>query len=213
MAAGSHVYKTVTVKATLSENGNVQEICCVCGDVKRSAEISKVEAVSLAADRYTYNGKARRPSVAVKDAKGKKIAANSYRVSYKNNKQIGRATVVVTLRGNYKGTIHKTFDILPKPVSISRLKAAKKGFQMSWKKQNIQADGYQIQYCINRNFKGKTRKNIFIKKAKTFSKKITKLKARQKYYVRLRTLKNVKIDGKTTKFYSDWSNVKTVRAK
>ena len=42
---------------------------------------------------------------------------------------------------------------------------------------------------------------------------VTKLKAKKKYYVRVRTYKKVKINGKSTKIYSGWSKVKTVVTK
>ena len=42
---------------------------------------------------------------------------------------------------------------------------------------------------------------------------VSKLKAKKKYYVRVRTYKTVKIDGKNIKVYSSWSDVKTVTTK
>lgn len=47
----------------------------------------------------------------------------------------------------------------------------------------------------------------------TTSKKISKLKAKKTYYVRIRTYKTVKVDGKSTRIYSDWSKVKKVTTK
>ena len=62
--------------------------------------------------------------------------------------------------------------------------------------------GYQIQYSTNSKFK-KNNKKIKIKNAKTVSKKITKLKASKKYYVRIRTYQGKK--------YSKWSKVKSIK--
>ena len=64
------------------------------------------------------------------------IPKDSYSVTYKNNKNVGRASVTVTLKGNYKGTLTKTFDILPKGTGISKLKGSVKGFKATWKKQS-----------------------------------------------------------------------------
>ena len=44
-------------------------------------------------------------------------------------------------------------------------------------------------------------------------KKISKLKGKKKYYVRIRTYKNVKVNGKSRKLYSDWSDRKTAVTK
>ena len=63
-------------------------------------------------------------------------------------------------------------------------------------------------YSTSSNFKSgnKTKK---ITSNKTTSKKITGLKAKKKYYVKVRTYKTV--NG--TKYYSGWSKVKTVTTK
>ncbi len=72
-----------------------------------------VKSVTLSADKYTYNGKAKKPSVTAVDSNGKKISSKYYTVSYKNNKNVGQATVTVKFKGNYSGTVKKTFIIKP----------------------------------------------------------------------------------------------------
>lgn len=85
--------------------------------------------------------------------------------------------------------------------SITSLSAKDNGFTVKWKKKSG-ITGYQIQYSTNSKFK-KGNKSIKIKNAKTISKKITKLKAAKKYYVRIRTYKGKK--------YSKWSKVKSIK--
>ena len=85
--------------------------------------------------------------------------------------------------------------------SITSLSAKDNGFKIKWKKKSG-ITGYQIQYSTNSKFK-KGNKSIKIKNAKTVSKKITKLKAAKKYYVRVRTYKGKK--------YSKWSKVKSIK--
>lgn len=85
--------------------------------------------------------------------------------------------------------------------SITSLSAKDNGFKIKWKKKSG-ITGYQIQYSTNSKFK-KGNKSIKIKNAKTISKKITKLKAAKKYYVRIRTYKGKK--------YSKWSKVKSAK--
>ena len=71
-------------------------------------------AVTIAKTNYAYNGKAKVPKVSVV-LKGKTLAANTdYIVIYRNNKNIGTATVTITGIGNYTGTISKTFTIRAK---------------------------------------------------------------------------------------------------
>ena len=85
--------------------------------------------------------------------------------------------------------------------TITSIKAQNKAFTVKWKKKSS-ITGYQIQYSTNSKFK-KGNKSIKIKNAKTISKKITKLKAAKKYYVRIRTYKGKK--------YSKWSKVKSIK--
>ena len=59
----------------------------------------------------------------------------------------------------------------------------------------------------------KTTKITTIKKNKVTFAIMKKLKAHKKYYVRVRTYKTVKVNGKATKIYSSWSKVKSVKTK
>lgn len=73
---------------------------------------------------------------------------------------------------------------------------------------NSRITGYNIQVATNSSFtKGK--KSKYVKGYSKESKKITKLKAKKTYYVRVRTYK--KTDNVT--LYSGWSAVKKVKTK
>ena len=72
--------------------------------------------------------------------------------------------------------------------------------------------GYQVQVATNKKFK-KNKKTVTIKKQKTTKTTVKKLKAKKKYYVRVRTYKTVKINGKSIRIYSGWSKAKTVTTK
>ena len=151
----------------------------------------------------------------MKDSKGNSLSVGrDYEVAYATGrKNPGVYTVTVTLKGNYGGSVAKTFTIRPKGCSLGKLTAKSKGFQVAWKGQKSQTSGYQIQCCMAKNFKGKTAKFVDMKKNTTVKKKVSKLKAGKKYYVRIRTYKTVKVNGKNTKLYSDWSKIKAVRTK
>ncbi len=126
-------------------------------------------------------------------------------------KNVGKYTVKVTLKGNYSGTKSLTYNIIPKGTSVSKVTAAK-GFKVTWKKQATQTTGYEVQYSTASNFK-KGNKTVTVSKNKTTSKSVSKLSAKKKYYVRVRTYKTVKVGGKSVKLYSGWSKAKSVTTK
>lgn len=116
------------------------------------------------------------------------------------------------MKGDYTGKYRKTFQIIPKGTAISGVKAKKKAFSVSWKKQAKQTSGYQIQYAVDAKFK----KSVVTKNVNNTKKvklDVTKLKAKKKYYIRVRTYKTVKVNGKSKKIYSGWSKVKAVTTK
>ncbi len=208
-----HDYQRVTVKATTSKNGSIQKKCKFCGDVSEAVPIAYPKTVALSKSSVTYTGKAQKVSVKVKDSAGRAVASANYSVSYSSNKNVGEATVTVKFKGNYTGSVKKTFRILPKGTSLSKVSAKSKGFSAKWKKQASQTNGYQLQYSTNSKFKGKDAKTVSIKKNRTTSKSVSKLKAKKKYYVRIRTYKTVKIKRKNVTLYSAWSKAKAVKTK
>ena len=175
--------------------------------------VTKASSIKLKATSLTYNGKVRTPKVIVKDRTGKTLVKNTdYTVSYaKGRKYVGKYAVKITFKGKYSGTKTLYFTIKPKATSISSLKAGSKKFTVKWKKQATQTTGYQVQYSASSKFsKAKT---VTVGKNTTVSKKISKLSGKKKYYVRVRTYKTVKINGKSIRIYSGWSKAKTVTTK
>ena len=163
-----------------------------------------VSNVKLNRTSYTYTGKSIRPSVTV-TVNGKKIGASAYKLYYKNNKNSGIGTVQVRGTGKYS-RINKTltFKILPPKTLLTGLKKANRSFTASWKK-NIQATGYQIQYAADSRFT-KERKTVTVGKQSATRYKISGLKNKKTYYVRIRSYKRV---GKKV-LYSSWSTVKKI---
>ena len=164
-----------------------------------------VSNVKLNRTSYTYTGKSIRPSVTV-TVNGKKIGSSAYKLYYKNNKNSGIGTVQVRGIGKYS-RINKTltFKILPPKTLLTGLKKANRSFTASWKK-NIQATGYQIQYAADSRFT-KERKTVTVGKQSATRYKISGLKNKKTYYVRIRSYKRV---GKKV-LYSSWSTVKKIR--
>ena len=212
----AHNYKNkkVTKRATTSKNGTFTAVCSVCG-AEQTEVIYAAKTIKLSKTSMTYNGKKQKPSVTIMDAAGKKLKnGTDYKVTYpKKTQNVGKYTVTVKLKGNYTGTVKKTFTILPKNTAISKLTASKNTVTVKWRKQTKQTAGYEIQYSTSSKFTKKTTKTVKVTKNSTTSKKITKLKAKKKYYVRIRTYQTVKVGKKSTKIYSGWSKAKTITTK
>ena len=209
----AHTTKQTVTKATPTANGKIVNYCSVCKKTLSTTVITKASSIKLKATSLTYNGKVRTPKVIVKDRTGKTLVKNTdYTVSYaKGRKYVGKYAVKITFKGKYSGTKTLYFTIKPKATSISSLKAGSKKFTVKWKKQATQTTGYQVQYSASSKFsKAKT---VTVGKNTTVSKKISKLSGKKKYYVRVRTYKTVKINGKSIRIYSGWSKAKTVTTK
>ena len=209
----AHTTKQTVTKATPTANGKIVNYCSVCKKTLSTTVIPKASSIKLKATSLTYNRKVRTPKVIVKDRTGKTLVKNTdYTVSYaKGRKYVGKYAVKITFKGKYSGTKTLYFTIKPKATSISSLKAGSKKFTVKWKKQATQTTGYQVQYSASSKFsKAKT---VTVGKNTTVSKKISKLSGKKKYYVRVRTYKTVKINGKSIRIYSGWSKAKTVTTK
>lgn len=172
--------------------------------------LSRTAKVTLSQSVYTYSGSGKKPAVTVKAGKKKLKAGSDYVLSYKNNVNVGTASVVVAGKGNYTGKITRTYTINPKGTSLAgKLTARSKGFIVKWKKQANNMTGYQVQYSTSHKFTKKTTVIKTVKKKTSTKLTVKKLKARKKYYVRVRVYHNVK--GK--KYCSGWSKYKSVKTK
>lgn len=207
-----HQYQPVLEQATFQKDG-VKMKECSCGSIIEQQTIYQIQKIELSGKPLVYNGKSREPGVKVIDRKGHTVGKQQYQVVYQDNVDVGQGTVRIYFSGDYSGNKKENFIILPEETSLSKLKARKRGFSIKWKKQGRQTSGYQIQYSTSSKFARKSTKSILLKGNKTTSKVISKQKAKKKYYVRIRTYKTVKINGKTTKLYSKWSKVKSVETK
>lgn len=208
IAANGHKSYVVIQKATTKKDGSVITKCNTCKSTLSTKKLYSAKTVVLNSSAYTYDGKAKKPTVIVKDRTGKVVSASNYTVTYKNNKNVGNAVITIKGKNNYSGTLTKKFEIRPASTSVSKVTAAKKAFTVKWKKKTSQVTGYEVMYATNSNFI-KNKKIKRITKNKTVSVKISGLKAKKKYYVKVRTYKTVK----GVKYYSAWSKVKTITTK
>lgn len=209
----AHDYRTQTVRASVDKDGYSKTECVLCGKTFGEYAIASPKTIALSSYGYTYDGTPKRPSVTVRDKNGRMVHDEYFTVDFVNNKDVGLAEVKVTFQGNYEGSLTETFQILPGPVSMKKLKASGNGFTVKWKKQNSKITGYMIQYSTNRKFSKKTTKLITVGKSNAASKKVKKVKGGKKYFVRMCAYKTVQSGKTTARLCSQWSKAKTVKVK
>lgn len=98
-AAFSTQTQTETIAKRVKPQENTQ--------AKTSIKKASVSGIS----NKNYNGKSQKQSIKVKLGKKTLKQGTDYTVSYKNNKNIGKATVTIKGKGKYEGSIKKTFQI------------------------------------------------------------------------------------------------------
>ena len=194
--------KVGTAKVTITGKGNYTGSISKTYSIKNNFKKATISGIS----NKSYTGKNITQSFTVK-YNGKTLKKGTdYTVSYSSNKNIGTATVKVTGKGSYTGTITKTFKINPAKQEIQKLTAKSKAFFVDWA-QKGSATGYEIQYATNSKFT--SAKKVTITNNKTDTKTISKLSGKKKYYVRVRSYTTVK----GTKYYGAWSASKSVTTK
>ena len=104
--------------ASIGVKGSKHKECTVCKKILETAEIPALSRISiskasvtLSTSTYAYDGKAKKPGVTVK-LNGKTLKnGTDYTVSYLNNTKVGTAKVTITGKGNYTGSVSKTYSI------------------------------------------------------------------------------------------------------
>ncbi len=157
---------------------------------KKSIADAKAE---LPVDSFTYTGDAIEPYAILTYEDAVLVEDTDYTCEFKDNKQIGTATVTLKGMGDYEGELSATFTIIPPASAIRSIKNSGKKYVISWNKR-AQADGYQIYYSLKKN---KGFKKLY--SGTDIKAMVTKLKSGM--YIKVRTYKKV---GKTT-LYSEWS--------
>ena len=104
--------------ASIGVKGSKHKECTVCKKVLETAEIPALSRISiskasvtLSTSTYAYDGKAKKPGVTVK-LNGKTLKnGTDYSVTYSNNTKVGTAKVTIKGKGNYSGSVSKTYSI------------------------------------------------------------------------------------------------------
>lgn len=193
-----------TYKVTIKMKGNYTGTKTLTYKINAA----KISSCKLSATSFTYNGKVQKPTVTVKDSKGKTISSSLYTVTYSSGcKNPGVYKVTVKGKGDCTGSKTITFKIFPAKTTISNLSSGKNRITVNISKKTTQVTGYQIQYATSKNFTNATKKTISSNSTTKYT--LTNLSTNKTYYVRVRTYKKV---GNTL-YCSGWSSYKTVKTK
>ncbi|MDO4633629.1 MAG: fibronectin type III domain-containing protein [Eubacteriales bacterium] len=211
---GNHSAGSTTItKASNGKDGSTVKRCTKCGNITGTTIISKISDIKLSNTVYTYTGRSITPAVTVTDGNGNIVSASNYNVTYSNNTNVGKATVSVTFKGaSYEGSVNKTFDIVasaPEAVRVTGVKPGKKKLKVTWKKGTSDINGYEVQVSTSKKFGKAATKTSIVKSRSKTSVTVKGLKAKKKYYVRVRTYKNVG----SKQYCSSWSNVLKIKVK
>ena len=135
---------------TLSYNNNIstgEATVIIKGKGKYTDSVSKTfkitakkvtPSITLSPESYTYDGKAKTPSVAVKDEQTVLQEGTDYTISYAaGRKNTGKYQVMVTLKGNYSGSASGNFTIT-KAANPLKIKAKTARVKYSAVKKKVQ---------------------------------------------------------------------------
>ena len=153
-----------------------------------------------------YNGSMKMPAFQIYNGSQKLIEDKNYILTYTNNQKIGTASVKIEGLGKYKGSITKTFKILPGQVTVTKTKPGKKSFTVKWKKTSG-ISGYEVRYASNKHMQHA--KTLKVTGKNQISAKIRNLKSKKNYYVQVRAYKKT---GSTI-YRGSWSSQKKVKVK
>lgn len=173
--------------------------------VKVSIKNASVSSISS----QTYNGKYKTPAIIVKNGSTTLKKNTDYTVSYKNNKNAGTASVIITGKGNYTDTITRTFTINKAAQKIS-VKTASKNYKYSTLKKKKQS--FSIKATASGKGKLTYKVSSYPSKAKSFisvskTGKVTlKKKAKKGTY-------KIKISAASNSNYKSTSKTITVKVK
>lgn len=214
-----HEKRNTTIeKATPKADGKKIITCSGCGAVIKTVKIAMIKSVTLSQTEYTYDGKAKKPTVTVKDSDGSVIKHSHYTVTYSNNKVPGTATVKVKFKGKrYSGKITATFTIKPSKPAIKKVTNTSGGVKLTWK-ETPEVTGY-IVYRSTDGVNYKKVKKISNAKKLSYTDKSAKKNGKNYYYkikaYRVRNGSTVKSEDskvKMTYFMTAPKRVKAVRS-
>lgn len=202
---GDEVHYTGTVTKSFSIKKRTQALYVKQTYTKTYGDKAFTIAVSSQAGAGKLRFKSSNKSVATVNSKTGKV----------NIKGTGRTIITVTAAATTsyaKTTAEVTVNVKPVKQTAAISSVSKKALKVKWKKDS-RATGYEVQYATDKNFK-KNMNTVTVSKKDNTSKKISKLKSGKVYYVRVRSYKVTKVNGKNVTVYGAWSKaVKSSKVK
>lgn len=205
VAALGHSQKTDSKKATLTADGYKKVYCTVCEEVFEDEQYTRVKTISLSNTKYVYDGKAKKPTVTVKDKNGETLKKDEdYTVEYASGrKRVGKYSVKIKLKGNYSGSKTLSFTILPGVTENVTATQTADSVTLKWDKVKG-ATGYRV-YVYNA--KKEKYETLVTAKGNSYTAKNLKDGTSYKFAVKAYT----SVDGKT--YWAASSNKLTVSTK
>ncbi len=150
--------------------------------------------VTVSKTTLIYNGKSQKPAVTVRGYQGAVLKnGTDYTVKYSSNKYTGKATVTITGKGKYTGTIKAYFAIKPAPVTGLKMKSATaNSVTVSFTKASSKAAKYYEIY-LDGKYVGKTTSSSYT------IKNLQPGQSYQVYVVATRTVSGVKYKAQPSK--------------
>lgn len=135
--------KVFTIKDSSEDWGDIteedQKLFSTPSDVKNQLWISGISDMEYCGKSITF------PQMRVYMHKTLLTVNKDYTIKYKNNKKAGKATIVITGKGNYTSTKEENFNIVP----LDLAKAEVHSFAYAYKEGTIQKGVPSVKYRIN----------------------------------------------------------------
>lgn len=202
--------KRIVVKEPTCQAGTYRDVCKICGAIVGEGEIpangkhveqKEITKQATCLEEGTAAITCKICKKVLRTEKIAKTAEHTYRETNDGFYKTKKCIICGKTGSKTKVTLAS--------ITIKKTIAKKKAIEVRWKKSKDKNIKYQLQYSTKSSFRGAKTIN-----AKTATKKaITKLKSKKTYYVRVRTYRKGKSDGKTVTIYSKWSKAKKVKTK
>lgn len=170
--------------------------------ISTAAAISIRKAKVTGLKTRTWTGRALTQKPVVRLGRRTLRAGTDYKISYKSNKNVGRAKIIIRGRGRYTGTISRTFVIRPKSTKVVNLIRRGSVMTVYWKRQRRQISGYQFSYTYaSPPRKTRNVKRVTVRSVRATSRRVRISASKHRYAVWIRTYKKVG----SRYYYSKWS--------
>lgn len=164
----------------------------------KKVSLKKVSISSI--PNQIYTGKTIKPKLKL-TYKGNTLKNNKdYSLSYKSNKKVGKATILIKGKGKYTGSIKKYFYITPSKTKIKSLTVYNGEASIKWNRVKY-ADGYIIYMSQSKNKNYKKIKTINSSSKLSYTKK--GLNKNKEYYFKIKAFSYVGSKKITCPTYSN----------